>query len=354
MSPPLISVCIPAYNRSAVLPPLLDSILEQDFDDYEIVICDDDSREREQIRDVVGRYSARTAGIHYYENSENLGFDGNLRELVSKATGKYVVFMGNDDLMCKGALRRIAAAVRAHPSVGVVLRSYSAFAGLPDNIVRTARYFEGERFFPAGVPTVVTFFRRCVVIPGVAIHRNAAQAVATDRFDGTTLYQVYLVSMILLRYNGVSIPDIIALYRDGGVPEFGNAAAEQGRYTPGQHTVASSLNYMRGMLDLAAFIDRESGQHVFAAVVTDIANYSYPILSMHSERPFREFMRYVESLLRMGFWRSPLFFVYTFLLLTVGSRRTDRGIELIKKRLGHTPAIGSISKGHITQSQETP
>jgi len=49
----LISVCIPAYNRAAVLPELLDSILAQDFDDYEIVICDDCSRERDQIRAVV-------------------------------------------------------------------------------------------------------------------------------------------------------------------------------------------------------------------------------------------------------------------------------------------------------------
>src|SRR5260370_14863600 len=139
--PPLLSACIPAYNRAAVLPDLLDSILAQDFDDYEIVICDDRSREREEIRSVVDRYRTRTDRIRYYENSENLGFDGNIREVVTRASGEYVLFMGNDDLMCPGALRRMAAVVQQYPNVGVVLRSYAAFLGTPENIVRTARYF---------------------------------------------------------------------------------------------------------------------------------------------------------------------------------------------------------------------
>jgi glycosyltransferase involved in cell wall biosynthesis len=43
---PLISVCIPAYNRAGVLPAVLDSLLSQDFDDFDIVIAEDSSPER--------------------------------------------------------------------------------------------------------------------------------------------------------------------------------------------------------------------------------------------------------------------------------------------------------------------
>ena len=43
---PRISVCIPAYNRAVLLPPLLDSILAQQYPDYEIVVINDGSRDR--------------------------------------------------------------------------------------------------------------------------------------------------------------------------------------------------------------------------------------------------------------------------------------------------------------------
>jgi glycosyltransferase involved in cell wall biosynthesis len=344
-SRPLFSVCIPAYNRAAVLPQLLDSIVAQDFDDYEIVICDDCSRERVEIRAVVDAYRAKTARIRYFENEENLGFDGNIREVVARATGQYVLFMGNDDLMCPGALRTMAEAVRRYPDVGVVLRSYAAFLGTPDNIVRTARYFDGEKFFPAGVATVTTFFRRCVVIPGVVVHRDTAASFATDRFDGTTLYQIYLVANILLQRNGVSVPDIVTLYRDAGIPEFGNSAAERGRFVPNAHTIESSVAFMRGMLEIAASVDETRGVRVYGPIVRDIANYSYPIIAMHVDKGPRQFARYVWLLAKLGFWRSPMFFAYCFLLITLGQRRVDRLIERVKRAVGHTPVLGRVYTG---------
>jgi glycosyltransferase involved in cell wall biosynthesis len=340
-----LSVCIPAYNRVSVLPDLLDSIRAQDFDDYEIVICEDRSREREAIRGVVERYRARTDRVRYYENGDNLGFDGNIRELVARAAGEYVVFMGNDDLMCPGALRRIADVVTRYPDVGVVLRSYEAFRCTPDNIVRTARYFEGEKFFPAGAATAATFFRRCVVIPGVVVHRASAAAVATNRFDGTTLYQIHLVANILMRRNGVSVPEILTLYRDDGIPEFGNSAAEVGRFVPNAQTIDSSLSFMGGMLDIAAGVGRSRNSAIYRAIVRDIANYSYPIIAMHRDKGFRRFARYAWRLLRLGFWRSPWFFVYFGLLLTLRRRRVDRLIQRVKRTVGHTPVLGRVYTG---------
>src|SRR5258708_14363479 len=103
------SICIPAYNRAKFLGPLLDSIFVQDYKDFNIVICEDRSRERGEIASIVQGYAARfPGGFHYYENEKNLGYDANIRNLVEKATGEYCFFMGNDDLMCPGALECVA------------------------------------------------------------------------------------------------------------------------------------------------------------------------------------------------------------------------------------------------------
>src|SRR6266542_3876798 len=90
----LFSVCIPAYNRARHLRTLLDSIFEQDFSDYEIVICEDKSREREPIASIVREYQSRYPDmLRYWENDTNLGYDANIRNLVEKASGKFCFFM---------------------------------------------------------------------------------------------------------------------------------------------------------------------------------------------------------------------------------------------------------------------
>ncbi|TAJ80675.1 MAG: glycosyltransferase family 2 protein [Gallionellaceae bacterium] len=344
--PPKISVCIPAYNRAGVLPELLDSIVAQDFNDFEIVICEDRSPQREQIAEVVNRYSSIHPGlIRYFENSENLGYDGNLRNLFEKSQGEYCLFMGNDDLMCEGALAKVAAALSRHPNIGVLLRSYAAFEGSPDNIVQTFRYFDQELFFPAGAQTISTIYRRSVVIPGMVIRREAALRSATTRFDGTLLYQLYLVANILVEMNAVYLPDVIVLYRNGGVPDFGNSAAEQGKFQPKEQTPESSVHFMRGMLAIAQYIERERQVKIFRPIVRDIANYSYPILAIQAQKPLGIFLKYGWSLARLGLARSPLFLVWFFAILILGTKRVERLIVWIKKRLGHTPSLGNVYRG---------
>ena len=281
---PAISVCIPAYSRAHLLPALLESILTQDFGNFEVVINEDASPQRLAIRTVVEHFAvAYPDQIRYFENERNLGYDANLRSLVERAHGEYCLFMGNDDLMCAGALCTVSDAVKRHPNVGVVVRSYASFDGEPENINQTFRYFPEERFFPAGSDTISTVYRRSVVIPGMVIHRDAAQQFATAKFDGTLLYQIYLVANILVEMNAVFLPQIIVLYRNGGVPDFGNAEVERGKFVPADRTPASSIQFMRGMLGIAAAVERERNVPVYRRIVADIGNYSYPILSIHLE-----------------------------------------------------------------------
>jgi glycosyltransferase involved in cell wall biosynthesis len=342
-----ISVCIPAYNRAVVLPALLESILTQDFNEFEIVINEDGSPERQLIREVIGRYAIQyPKRIRYFENESNLGYDGNLRSLIERARGEYCLFMGNDDLMFPGALKTIYDAISRHTKVGVFLRSFAAFDDEPDNIVQIFRYFDREIFFPAGSGTISTFYKRSVVIPGVTLNREAALSFTTNRFDGTLLYQIYLVANILVEWNGVFSPEIVALYRNGGIPDFGNSDAEKGKFVPRTRTIESSLRFMQGMLDIARYVESERHVKIYRFILKDLSNYSYPILSIQADKPVSEFFRYYLSLIRLGFGRQPLFHAYFFAILLLGTRRMESMITWIKSKLGRTPVIGSVYMGN--------
>ena len=343
---PKISVCVTTFNRPKLLDAMLESVLAQNIAPYEIVICENNSPRRLETREVVQRHIDRNPGlIRYYENAANLGYDGNIREVVSKATGDYCFFMSDDDLMAPRAIETVAKALERHANVGVIMRSYLAFNGTPDHVDQVFRYFDQERVFPPGPETMITFFRRCIVISGLVLHRELSQKYATDRLDGSLLYQLHLAGHILRTMKGLFLPDILSYYRNGGTPDFGLSPAEQGLFVPQQQPPASSVHFVRGFLRVAKDLEDSSGLKVYQPIFRDQANYSYPLLWVQAKKGKLTFLRYATDLGRLGFWKNPMYVLYFTLLFCVGRDASDGLIRLIKRVLGHTPRIGYVYDG---------
>ncbi len=339
----LFSVCIPAYNRAHHLTPLLESILTQNFRDFEVVICEDMSRERQQIATIVHDFQSRFPGmLRYFENDENLGYDGNIRNLVEKASGKFCFFMGNDDLMCGGALENAASMIQRYPNVGLVLKSYAWFDDTPEKVNQEIRWFNEEKEFPAGIPSIRFAFRRSGVIAGYIVHRDSANAAATSKFDGTLYYQLHLTASVLLDKTAVCSPKVLVLCR-AGKPEFGSSTKEKGKYVPGSYTAQARLNMISGALSIIRDLRETRGIDVVEDVIHDYANYFYPYIRDQLTLPLREFYRLYREYGRMGFARYPLFHMYFFLGYLLGEKRFDALTAIIRRRLGHTPQLVKVA-----------
>jgi hypothetical protein len=254
--------------------------------------------------------------------------------------------MGNDDLMCNGALSTIADIVVRNVNCGVVVRSYATFDEDPNEYRQVYRYYPQEVTIPEGSRAIATAFRRSVVIPGMVIHRESAVKLASTEFDGTLLYQLYLVGRILAKRSVVFTPKIIALRRNGVAPDFGNSVAEKGKFVPHDQTPESSLYFMDGMLRIARNVEDVTDLAVFKAIQYDIACYSYPILAIQARRRKSIFWNYGLALAQRGYWRSPLFISYFVALLLFGPDHLDSLINWLKKRLGYTPRMGAAKGFH--------
>ncbi len=339
---PFFSICIPAYNRDRHLGQLLDSILSQDFEDFEIVICEDCSPERESIRRTVSDYSRRFPGtIQYFENPKNLGYDGNLRELVAKSKGRYCFFMGNDDIMCPRALQSAADVINRHENVGVVLKSYAWFEGTPDKIMQTVHYFSEEKLLSPGKEAISVCFRRSGVISGYIVDREAAQAAATDRFDGTLFYQMHLTASVLSVKAAVATPTVLVLCRDGEMPEFGNSASEAGKYTPGNYTPEARVNMIGGVLAIIQDLRDRSGIDLVDAITRDYANYFYLCIRDQLAQPLPKYLKMYRAFAKLGFYRYPSFHFYCLFAYMLGQRRCDALIKRVRTALGHSPRWGT-------------
>jgi abequosyltransferase len=162
---PTITVCIPAYNRAELLPALMDSIFKSSSIDFDVLIAEDHSPERAKIAEIAQYYAERFPNrVHYHENQKNLGYDGNLRCLISLAKGKYCLFMGNDDLLGDRAIEHLIEILQRNPDCGAVIRSYASFEGDSRNIKQIFRYFPGEIILSPGVEAISVAYRRAVVI----------------------------------------------------------------------------------------------------------------------------------------------------------------------------------------------
>jgi glycosyltransferase involved in cell wall biosynthesis len=339
--PQTFSICIPAYNRARYLPELLDSVFAQQFKDFQVVICEDLSPERAQIAAIVRDYQARFPGIiTYSENEENLGYDGNIRRLVQVATGKFCFFMGNDDLLCLGALEHVYQVLQRHQNVGVVLKGYAWFDQTPDQICQQIRYFGEETELAAGAEAIRICFRRAGVISGFIVERLSALAAATDKFDGTLYYQMHLTASVLVEKCAVATPEILVLCRNSEPPDFGNSRKEEGLYVPGRYTPDARLNMISGALCIVKDVANTRGIDVVGQVTRDYANYFYLCIRDQLNLPLRDYFRMYRAFADMGFSKYPMFHLQCFGAYILGQRRCDRIIKELRQIIGHSPQWG--------------
>ena len=97
---PLFSICIPCFNHAQYVGRTIQSVLEQDFDDFEIVVADNASTDgsREVVR------SFNDPKVRLIENRYNIGFAPNLQQVTREAKGRFLNVLSSDDLMQRGTL----------------------------------------------------------------------------------------------------------------------------------------------------------------------------------------------------------------------------------------------------------
>lgn len=335
---PLISICIPNYNRPDELRRLLKSIDISGADELEIIICDDGSPEREKVEETVGKFKKESRySVVFKENEKNLGFDKNLKELVKTAKGEWILFMGNDDEFVSGALDKLLGFLRENLRLGYVLRSYYLIH--KNGKAERFRYYKGNKFFEPGADSLVQLFRKSVFISGFLIKREPILPLLSDDFDGTLLFQIYLLSEVVLKYPVAYFDEPLTQGYEGGVPFFGRAEAEKSLYTPGTITVDNSINFLKGFIKIAEFIDKKYGLNFSSLIKKDMSKYFYPSLAIQRSKGLKEFFRYVLRLNQMGFNASIYYYIYVTGLVVFGKNICDNAIRILKNILGKTPEL---------------
>lgn len=189
---PAVSVLVTTYNRAALLPRAIRSVLEQDFRDFELIVIDDASRD--ETPDVMRTFS--DSRIRHLRNAENQGAAHGDRAHVRRCIhelmrGKYFIYLCDDDYwLPKNLLSRQVAAFEKYPglTMAVGAQAHNYPRPLPKLAANNGIVYE-----PVASISATTYHTRNAFPSGRIEGRRylellSDEPMARNMLDGATLF----------------------------------------------------------------------------------------------------------------------------------------------------------------------
>jgi len=196
----VLSISIPTFNRAEWLRLCLSRLipqLEGFYGEVEVTVYDNASPDN--TGEVVKAFLTKNVPLTYIRNSENIGSDKNIAQCFNKAIGKYVLILGDDDVVLDGSLKKIIEALKdtRYNHGAIFMRAY----GYDNNYVNEMPYqfFHKSKVYSNSNE----FMSRCssgmAFISSLIINKSLIPNVDTNDFIGTALVQTFFMRQFVLQ-----------------------------------------------------------------------------------------------------------------------------------------------------------
>lgn len=119
MASPTVSVIIPCYNQGQYVAMAVQSVLDQTFNDYEIILVDDGSTD--ETGQVLTGLATRNPGTVHLVEQSNQGLSMARQAGLDRAQGEFMIFLDADDRLEPGMMERCLASLRRWPEASAIV-----------------------------------------------------------------------------------------------------------------------------------------------------------------------------------------------------------------------------------------
>ena len=204
-SSPKISVLMPAYNAEKYIGEAIESILNQTYKEFELILIDDCSKDT--TWKIIQKYAKKDKRIIPVRNTTNLKLSKTLNKGLTIAKGEYIARMDADDLSYPDRLGRQLSFMEKNPDVGIV-------GGVMEIIDEKGNYI-GIRKYPLDDESIrkKIFFYSPFSHPLIMIRKSVlkkSKDYNTD-FNPAEDYELYFRIGKFSKF--ANLPDLLLKYR---------------------------------------------------------------------------------------------------------------------------------------------
>ena len=214
---PAVSIVLPCYNGAGFLAQSIDSVVEQTYTDWELILVNDCSKDNSL--EIMQRYADEDRRIRIINNEHNLKLPGALNRGFQEAKGKYLTWTSHDNRMGPTMLEEFVNYRDAHPDKGLVTACYAAFSLKTGETLYEVHHPDPQLHLPLYNCVCYAFMYRREVLETVGDY-DTTLFLVEDYDYWVRIWQKYPVGKIykVLYYTGVG-DDTLTLSRKKEIAE---------------------------------------------------------------------------------------------------------------------------------------
>ena len=172
---PLVSVCIPNYNYAQYLRNCLDSVLNQTYDNYEVILYDNNSTDESYEIALSYLPKFRQKGVYYsaVQNKYNFGSDMNTNLCLQRAEGEFTLVLASDDAIYPKFIEKCVDMFIEYPTISMVM-VHRDEVDETGKITKTPPFYNQSCVIPREEQAAV-FMMSGIAIPGQRLCRASAE-----------------------------------------------------------------------------------------------------------------------------------------------------------------------------------
>lgn len=328
----LVSVCITSYKRVRELERCLKSIDSKLTDKIEIIVSEDCSPQREEIRKVVTGY-AKNSSYHviFNTNEENLGYDRNLKKLAALASGEYILYMSDDDCFIPYKLDEFLKCLyERHPAM-----AYGSFLYGYEEEKRPRRKYSSSHVIKSGESSVSMRVYDAILFSGLTFRTEYIKHVDAERFKNLNYFQVYLFLSVMYQYGGYYNDVLLIDSVSDGENAYGQVTSlgDGNSLLADRESVFSNLEFNKGLFKVIQLFDEDYGTSVFCQFSKEYSLRSFGGFCRARQHGMSVYLDYWKRLRTSGVDLSVVSYVYFVVVGLFGTTLSRKFFALPRKIL---------------------
>lgn len=197
-----VSVIIPVYNAEKYIKKTIQSVLDQTYKDYEIIVVDDGSTDSSE------KILSQFKNIRYFYQ-ENSGVSASRNKAIEESRGRYIALLDQDDIWYPQRLEKQILALEKNSDAGIIYADCN-YIDAEDRVI--LRLFEKQKAYSGRIFEQLAL-DNFIPIPTVLIKKEALNKAGLFCEDYTFAEEYDLFLKIARFYNVVFVNNVLAGYR---------------------------------------------------------------------------------------------------------------------------------------------